>query len=174
MSVEDDLRAVVASALKELELGLVKLSLHGGETKTLQILIEKLGDGSVNIDDCAGASRHLSTVLDVEDIIEGRYYLEVSSPGVERPLDRLEDYKRFAGKKAVIMCSEAIDGQKKFEVILNDVDDDKVITLYEDERLEFDFDMIKSAKLSVELDFSKARKKQSKSKKKRNNKKKAC
>jgi ribosome maturation factor RimP len=66
---------------------------------------------SVSVDDCARVSRDLSAVLDVEDVVPGSYTLEVSSPGLDRPLLQLDDYRRFVGRLAKLVVSEAIDGQ---------------------------------------------------------------
>ena len=78
---------------------LVRLRLMGGKTKTLQIMAER-ADGTMNVEDCATLSRALSEFLDAEDPIEGEYNLEVSSPGIDRPLTRITDYARWAGHEA--------------------------------------------------------------------------
>lgn len=82
----------------------------------LRVQIDRPGPGataedSVSVDDCSRVSRDLSAVLDVEDVVPGAYTLEVSSPGLDRPLLRLDDYRRFVGRMARVVVSEAIDGQ---------------------------------------------------------------
>jgi len=82
---------------------------------------------SVSIEDCAEVSREISTILDVEDPLPSAYTLEVSSPGLDRPLRGADDYRRFAGRLAKIVVSEAVDNQKAFEGRLRGVEDNAVI-----------------------------------------------
>ncbi len=79
---------------------------------------------SVSVEDCARVSRDLSAVLDVEDVVPTAYVLEVSSPGLDRPLRHAGDYRRFSGRRAKLVMREAIDGQKFFRGRLAGVDDD--------------------------------------------------
>lgn len=86
----------------------------------LRILLDRPGpaataEESVSVDDCAQVSRDLSAMLDVEDIVPTAYTLEVSSPGLDRPLRRADDYRRFAGRRAKIVMREAVDGQTFFK-----------------------------------------------------------
>jgi ribosome maturation factor RimP len=81
---------------------------------TLQIMAERADEAPMTVDDCAGISRSVSALLDVADPIAGAYMLEVSSPGLDRPLMRLEDYDRFAGFEARIDLGEPLDGRKRF------------------------------------------------------------
>jgi len=82
---------------------------------------------SVSIEDCAEVSREISTILDVEDPLPFAYTLEVSSPGLDRPLRGAEDYRRFAGRLAKIVVSQAVDNQKAFEGRLRGVEDNAVL-----------------------------------------------
>src|SRR3954466_9585221 len=82
---------------------------------------------SVSIEDCAEVNRELSTILDVEDPLPYAYTLEVSSPGLDRPLRDLEDYRRFAGRYAKVVVSEPVDKQKAFEGHLRGVEDEDVL-----------------------------------------------
>ena len=84
-------------------------------------------DESVSIEDCEQVNREIGTILDVEDPLPFAYTLEVSSPGLDRPLRSLDDYKRFAGRLAKVVVSESIDNQKAFEGRLNGVDGDIVL-----------------------------------------------
>jgi len=84
-------------------------------------------DESVSIEDCEQVNREIGTILDVEDPLPFAYTLEVSSPGLDRPLRSLDDYKRFAGRLAKVVVSESIDNQKAFEGRLNGVDGDVVL-----------------------------------------------
>ena len=94
---------------------LVRLRLIGTKTKTLQIMAER-PDGTMNVEGCAELSRALSDFLDAEDPIEGEYNLEVSSPGIDRPLTRLTDFARWAGHEARIELTQAdANGRKRFK-----------------------------------------------------------
>jgi ribosome maturation factor RimP len=94
---------------------LVRLRLIGTKTKTLQIMAER-PDGTMNVEGCAELSRALSDFLDAEDPIEGEYNLEVSSPGIDRPLTRLTDFARWAGHEAKIeLTAPDADGRKRFK-----------------------------------------------------------
>ena len=84
-------------------------------------------DASVTVQDCERVSRDVSAILDVDETIEHRYILEVSSPGLDRPLRSAADYRRFAGRIAKIAVSEAVDGQKHFEGRLQGLEQDAVV-----------------------------------------------
>lgn len=95
--------------------GLVRLVLNPGRAPRLQVMVERKDGGAMGVADCADVSRALSAVLDVEDPIEGSYTLEVSSPGIDRPLTRLADFERFAGREATVELTEPIEGQRRFK-----------------------------------------------------------
>ena len=90
---------------------------------TVQVMAER-PDGSMTIEDCEAASRALSPVLDVADPVDRAYRLELSSPGLDRPLRHAGDYRRFSGRRAKLVMRDAIDGQKFFRGRLAGVDDD--------------------------------------------------
>jgi len=105
----------------------------------LRVLIDRPGPGataeeSVSVDDCAHVSRDLSAILDVEDVVPGAYTLEVSSPGLDRPLTRADDYRRFAGRRAKLVVREAVDGQTFFKGTLGGVEEGHVLIDAEDHR----------------------------------------
>ncbi len=93
---------------------LIRVRLFGQKHRTLQIMAER-SDGTMNVDDCADLSRALSAVLDVEDPIDGEFTLEVSSPGIDRPLTRLKDFARWAGFEARLETTHAVDGRRRFK-----------------------------------------------------------
>jgi ribosome maturation factor RimP len=93
---------------------LVRVVITSGRRATLQIMAERSDDAPMTVDDCALISRSVSAVLDVADPIAGAYMLEVSSPGIDRPLVRREDYDRFRGFEAKIELTEPIGGRKRF------------------------------------------------------------
>ncbi|MFM9890633.1 MAG: ribosome maturation factor RimP, partial [Rickettsiales bacterium] len=86
--------------------------MDGKKSKLLQIMAER-PDGSMSLDDCTAISRQLSAMLDVEDVIPGEYRLEVSSPGIDRPLTRLGDYTKYAGHAAKVETLLPVDGRKR-------------------------------------------------------------
>jgi ribosome maturation factor RimP len=117
--------AMVEPALGSLGYRLVRVKVTGRDGGTLQIMAER-PDGSFAIEDCEAASRALSPILDVEDPIPGGYRLELSSPGVDRPLVRQSDFARAIGHEAKIEMALMIGGRKRFRGIIAAVDADKV------------------------------------------------
>ena len=93
---------------------LVRVLMTGGRRSTLQVMAERLDDLPITLDDCAEISRSVSALLDVADPIAGAYTLEISSPGIDRPLVRAEDYDRFSGFEARIELAVPLDGRKRF------------------------------------------------------------
>ena len=107
---------------------------------------------SVSVEDCARVSRDLSALLDVEDIVPTAYTLEVSSPGLDRPLRRLDDYERFAGRRAKMVMREAVDGQRHFKGRLAGVDGNTALIDGDDgKRHRVPFGVITRAHLEVEF-----------------------
>src|SRR5882672_3146340 len=100
----------------------------------LRVRIDRPGpasteEDSVSVHDCSNVSRDLSAIFDVEDIVPTAYTLEVSSPGLDRPLRGADDYRRFAGRRAKIVMREAVDGQKYFKGVLGGVEQDDTATV---------------------------------------------
>jgi ribosome maturation factor RimP len=93
---------------------LVRVVVTSGRRPTLQVMAERLDEQPMTVDDCAQISRSVSAILDIADPIAGAYMLEVSSPGIDRPLVRPEDYDRFNGFEARIELARPIDGRKRF------------------------------------------------------------
>ena len=124
------LRALIEPLVATSGFELVRLSFSGGDTPTLQVMLEDPATGQMQVDDCAAVSRKLSAMLDSEDPIDGEYLLEVSSPGIDRPLTRRKDYERYAGHDAKVELAEArpVDGasRKRFQGLLLGLDGDQV------------------------------------------------
>lgn len=126
---------------------LVRLRLMGGKVKTLQVMAER-ADGTMNVEDCAELSRALSDFFDAEpDAVAGEFNLEVSSPGIDRPLTRLTDFSRWAGHEAKIDLAAAIDGRKRFRGILKGLDGSDVVIEAGTDTLTLPFAAIAEAKL---------------------------
>ncbi len=115
----------------------------------LQVLIDTLG--GINAGDCELVSGHINSYLDsmpeIPGLDKGRYYLEVSSPGIERPLYKLEDYERFHGREARVRLSKLIDGRKTFTGIIQNVSDGMVVILSEGKEYSLPFQEIKGGNL---------------------------
>lgn len=93
---------------------------EGSSKPTLQIMAEK-PDGTMPVDDCGRLSQAVSALLDVENVIDGAYYLELSSPGIDRPLTRLKDFDRYKDNEVRIELDEPVKGQRKFKGMLNGI-----------------------------------------------------
>ena len=106
---------------------IVRVRLMGGEhARRLQIMAERPQDGDMNVEDCARLSRAISEIMDAADPIKGEYTLEVSSPGVDRPLTRLKDFETFEGYEARIELDRVAEGRKRFKGVLAGIDGDQV------------------------------------------------
>ncbi|MDO8290690.1 MAG: ribosome maturation factor RimP [Parvibaculum sp.] len=134
----------------------VRYGLHDGHT--LQIMAER-PDGKMNVAGCEELSNLISAILDVEDPISGEYNLEVSSPGIDRPLTRPKDFERWAGFEAKLELSEAIEGRKRFRGNLQGFEDGEVLIEYQPEGqseiqiIGLDFRNIAEAKLVMSDDL---------------------
>jgi ribosome maturation factor RimP len=113
----------------------------------LRLFIDR--DGGVNLDDCASVSRQVSAYLEVEDLIGHAYNLEVSSPGLERPLKKKEDFIRFAGRKARIKVKEPVNGQRVFYGLLGPVVGETLTLDVDGQQMEIDLDAMARARLSL-------------------------
>ena len=104
---------------------IVRLRLMGGQTRRLQIMAER-PDGDMNVEDCTRLSRAVSEVMDAADPITGEYTLEVSSPGIDRPLTRLKDFETYEGLEARLELDRVAEGRKRFKGVLAGVEDNNV------------------------------------------------
>lgn len=150
-AIDRRLADIVAPTVAGMGFRLVRLRLMGGKRITLQIMAERAPDtegaGTMEVEDCAKLSRALSAVLDVEDPIEREYTLEVSSPGIDRPLTRIEDFERWEGHEARIETGEMIEGRKRFKGILAGTEGSEVLIQVEQGTIGLEFDWIADAKL---------------------------
>ena len=129
---------------------LVRLRLMGGNTPTLQIMAEK-PEGGIEVDDLAEINTAVSAIMDVEDPIEDNYNLEVSSPGIDRPLTRLKDFDVWNGYVAKLETAELIDGRKRFKGTLMGTEGDEVLIEIDNQgeavTIGLTFDLLAEAKL---------------------------
>lgn len=147
MDPANRVETIIAPTLQDMGFDLVRVRISGAQRRTLQIMAERLDDGTMTVEDCAAISRAVSTLLDVEDPIKGSYTLEVSSPGLDRPLTRPKDYTRFAGLEAKIELREPMDGQRRFRGRIAGLADDQVQLDTEDTRIAIPYADIERAKL---------------------------
>jgi ribosome maturation factor RimP len=128
----------------------------GSGKPTLQIMAER-PDGTMQMDDCSRLSQAVSALLDVENVMDEAYYLEVSSPGIDRPLTRLKDFERYKGFEARVEIEPGIEGRKKFKGKLLGVEDVAVsLKTEEGEVFALPFEQIQKAKLTLNDDLLKA------------------
>lgn len=106
---------LVGPTITAMGYALVRIQVLGRQRLRVQIMAEKADGSGMLIDDCAALSRALSAVLDVDDPIAGAYTLEISSPGIDRPLVRIEDYRRFAGFEARIELARLVEGRRRLQ-----------------------------------------------------------
>lgn len=144
---------LIEPTLEAMGYELVRVMSTGGRTPTLQVMAERLDRAGMTVDDCADISRALSAILDVEDPIDGAYQLEVSSPGIDRPLTKPADFERFAGFEARIEADRLIGGQRKFKGRLLGLENEAVrLALPEGERT-IPLSSIRKAKLVLTDDL---------------------
>jgi len=125
-AIDRRLAEILTPVIEGMGFELVRIRLMGGKTKTLQVMAER-PEGGIEVDDCAEISTAISAVLDVEDPIDEAYTLEVSSPGIDRPLTRLKDFDTWEGYEAKLETAEMIDGRRRFKGVLAGVEDNDVL-----------------------------------------------
>ena len=125
-SLDKRLAEIVGPVIEDMGFELVRIRLMGGKTATLQIMAER-PEGGIEVDECADISTAVSAVLDVEDPIIDAYTLEVSSPGIDRPLTRLKDFETFEGYEVKIETAEMIDGRKRWRGVVAGVEGGEVL-----------------------------------------------
>ena len=122
-----DIARLVEPTLQSMGFELVRVQYGSGSGRpTLQIMVERQDRQPMAVEDCADISRQISALLDVEDLIEGAYALEISSPGIDRPLVRPDDYQRFAGFEARLELSHPLDGRRRFRGRIGELVDGRV------------------------------------------------
>jgi ribosome maturation factor RimP len=147
MALSQVIERIITPTVEGMGYELVRLTISGGHRKTLQVMAEPKDGRNMSLEDCSQLSRAISAVLDVEDPIEGAYSLEVSSPGIDRPLTRAKDYERFAGHEAKLETRGPIDGRKRFKGRLLGLEDRKVKIEVEGAPVALPLEEIEKAKL---------------------------
>lgn len=155
-AIDRRMAEILTPVIEGMGFEVVRIRLMGGMTKTLQIMVQR-PDGGIEVDECGQISAAISAVLDVEDPLEEAYALEVSSPGIDRPLTRLKDFEAWEGYEARIETSEMIDGRRRFKGVLAGIEGDEVLINLEEgaETLTvgLHFDWLSDAKLILTDDL---------------------
>ncbi|GAA6200741.1 ribosome maturation factor RimP [Aquicoccus sp. SU-CL01552] len=149
-AIDRRLAEIITPAIEDLGFELVRVRLMSGKSTTLQVMADR-PNGGIEVDECAEISNAISAVLDVEDPILDAYALEVSSPGIDRPLTRLKDFEAFEGYEAKLETTELIDGRRRFKGVLAGVEGNEVLVNIDQNgeavTIGLDFDWLSDAKL---------------------------
>ena len=140
------LAEIITPVIEDMGYELVRVRLMSGKTSTLQVMADK-PEGGIEVDGCAKISTAIGAVLDVEDPIVDEYALEVSSPGIDRPLTRLKDFANFEGYEAKIETDDMIDGRRRFKGELAGVEGNEVLINIEEGTVGLQFEWLSDAKL---------------------------
>ena len=147
MDLSGRVEKLIAPTVEALGFDLVRVLISGKRSPRIQVMAEPSDGGAMGVDDCANVSRAISAVLEVDDPVEGAYTLEVSSPGIDRPLVCLEDYERFAGFEARLEASRPIAKRRHFHGRILGVAGDAIRIEVEGDPFEVPFSDIRRAKL---------------------------
>lgn len=152
MLLEQKIEELISKAIAQDSYQIVQVKYNNN---ILQLFIEKENGEAVNISDCEKVSKTVSTILDVEDIMSGRYFLEVSSPGLDRPLVKIDDYKRFLGHDVKVNLVNKINDSKKIKGQIFSVNDGRISFKQANggDDIEVNFENILSAHLVPKIDF---------------------
>jgi ribosome maturation factor RimP len=153
-AIDRRMAEIITPVIEDLGFELVRVRLMSGKSTILQIMADK-PEGGIEVDDCAEISQAVSAILDVEDPILDEYTLEVSSPGIDRPLTRLKDFEMFEGYEAKIETTEMIDGRRRFKGELAGVEDGEVLINVAEGTIGLKFDWLSDAKLVLTDDLIK-------------------
>ncbi|MEH6674280.1 MULTISPECIES: ribosome maturation factor RimP [unclassified Sulfitobacter] len=153
-AIDRRMAEIITPVIEDLGFELVRVRLMSGKTTTLQLMADR-PDGGIEVDELALISQSVSAVLDVEDPIIEEYTLEVSSPGIDRPLTRLKDFEMFEGYEAKIETADLIDGRRRFKGELAGIEGDEVLINVEEGTIGLKFDWLTDAKLVLTDDLIK-------------------
>jgi len=151
-AIDRRLAEIIQPVIEGLGFELVRVRLMSGKSTTVQIMAQR-ADGSMEVNDCAQVSTEVSAVLDVEDPVVEAYTLEVSSPGIDRPLTRLKDFDLWEGYEAKLETEELIDGRRRFRGLLAGTEDDEVLITIDEGTIGLKFEWLSDAKLVLTEDL---------------------
>jgi len=138
----------VEPALNDMGYDIVRISVQGSAMQTLQIMAERKDRQEMTLDDCSRISHTASALLDIADPFAGKWVLEVSSPGIDRPLVKADDYTRFIGEQAKIELNHEINGRRRFKGTLKGFKDGFIQLDFEEKIIDLPFDDVNKAKLT--------------------------
>ncbi|MBE6454394.1 MAG: ribosome maturation factor RimP [Alphaproteobacteria bacterium] len=139
---------MLAPTIEAMGFEVVRILMTGAQRPTLQIMIERQDRKNLVVDDCAAVSRAISAILDEKDPIDSEYSLEVSSPGIDRPLTKPEHFSRFAGYEAKVETSDTVDGRKRFKgKIISLEPNNNIKIMMDDKEYSIPFESVSKAKL---------------------------
>ncbi len=154
--MENTISKLIESTINDLGFELVKVTIHGLKHKTLEILVEHADGKNLEIGDCQLISRNISAILDVEDVIQGKYFLEVSSTGLERPLVKLQDFDRFKEREIKLRLRSALNNNLTYKGKLLGLEGNKIKLQSKNVVLLFDYENIRKANLIFTNEMFKA------------------
>ncbi|HRO04461.1 MAG TPA: ribosome maturation factor RimP, partial [Terricaulis sp.] len=159
---EERVIALIEPTAEQLGYRIVRVRMSGNRRKRLQIMAERVSDGQMGIEDCEKLSRAISPIFDLEDPIQGEFDLELSSPGIDRPLMRIEDFERFIGYDAKLETAAPIEGQRRFKGVIAGVAGDVITLAGEHAEVALKFSQLSDARLVltdrlIELDLKRAK-----------------
>ncbi len=149
MELTDKVLTTIEPSINDMGYDIVRVSVQGNELKTLQIMAERQDHQDMTVNDCSKISQTASALLDITDPFPGKWVLEVSSPGIDRPLVKLSDYDRFKGQNAKIELAKDLNGRRRFKGILKGTDGENILLDFEGQILTLDFHNIDKAKLTL-------------------------
>ena len=152
MGIEEQVLNILDNPIKEMGYNIICIKKDTFGTQNIQIMAERIKDQNLDISDCVKISRFASVLLENDENVISDFGLEVSSPGIDRPLIQLEDYTRFSGSKVKIVLNKEINDNKKFSAFLLGVKKTNIIEIkIDDEKLLIPFDNIKECRLIPQL-----------------------
>lgn len=147
MDASGRIEQIIAPSVEAMGYEIVRVQMSGGLRAVLQVMAERTDGGPMTVEDCADISHAVSALLDVADPISGPYTLEVSSPGIDRPLTRPKDYERYAGFEAKLETRTPVDGRKRYKGRLRGLEDGAVLIDTEQGSARLPLEQIQRAKL---------------------------
>ncbi len=145
-AIDRRIAEIITPVVEDMGFEVVRVRLMSGKETVLQIMVQR-PDGQIEVDECGQISTALSAVLDVEDPILDVYNLEVSSPGIDRPLTRMKDFDQWEGFEAKIETDELIDGRRRFKGQLAGTEGDEVLITIPEGTIGLKFEWLSDAKL---------------------------
>jgi ribosome maturation factor RimP len=147
MNLSERIHKLIEASVEELDYDVVRVQIMGKEQMVIQIMAEPKNGQVMSVEDCSTLSRRISALLEVDDPISGAYTLEVSSPGLDRPLTRLGDFERFQGHEAKIEITQTLGNRHRFKGHILGVKDGNVRILVDGAEMKILYSDIRKAKL---------------------------